>query len=308
MKKYLLLRNNRQSGPYTIEQVGSINLLPMDLIWIENESTVWKHPEEIKELKSHVKHQDKADLEQDLSNKNEKVFVLLPSECIKKNEQERAIFSIRETGNIAAASIAIAEKLKENYRTPVQPIQNRNLVPLKNISAVAAICIGVMLGAFVIKKWVDGSAPDTVQAAVAIPVIDRQPTPTQPGEDFKNALVTEIVPVYKTPSKKNSKSTDVKKQLKLETNDYKVGLFGGINGLQLTVFNTSAQYVDKVIVALDYLNPNGTVIESENVLFTSIKPKGAQTIAIPGSNRGVKLRYKILKVYSHDYKVDVKEV
>jgi hypothetical protein len=122
--------------------------------------------------------------------------------------------------------------------------------------------------------------------------------------------VTEIVPVYKTaavPSKK-IKKVDLKKQIRLSTNNYKVGLFGGINGLQLTVFNTSPQAVDKVIVAVDYLRPNGAVVQSENVAFSSIKPRGAQTISIPGSNRGVKVRYKILKVFAHDYKTDLKEI
>ena len=94
----------------------------------------------------------------------------------------------------------------------------------------------------------------------------------------------------------------------MTTNNYKVGLFGGINGLQLTVFNTSNQVVDKVIVGLDYLKQNGVVVQSENVSFSSIKPKGAKTIAIPGSNRGVKVRYKILKVSSHDYKADLKQI
>jgi len=78
--------------------------------------------------------------------------------------------------------------------------------------------------------------------------------------------------------------------------------------LQLTVFNISPQVVDKVIVALDYLRPNGAVVQSENIEFPSIKPKGAQTISIPGSNRGVKVQYKILKVFAHDYKADLKEI
>ena len=108
-------------------------------------------------------------------------------------------------------------------------------------------------------------------------------------------MVTEIVPVYKNSPAKTTKKVNLKKQLQVSTNNYKVGLFGGINGLQLTVFNTSPQVVDKVIVALDYLRPNGAVVQSENIAFTSIKPKGAQTIAIPGSNRGVKVKYKIVK-------------
>jgi len=140
-----------------------------------------------------------------------------------------------------------------------------------------------------------------------MPVLDRE-VQNQPQENIKNALVTEIVPVYKNIPAKTAKKVNIKKQLRVSTNNYKVGLFGGINGLQLTVFNTSTQVVDKVIVALDYLRPNGAVLQSENIAFISIKPRGSQTIAIPGSNRGVKVKYKIVKVSAHDYKADLKQI
>lgn len=50
MKMYLLLRNNIESGPYSIELLKKENLEKFDLIWIENESITWKYPSEIKEL------------------------------------------------------------------------------------------------------------------------------------------------------------------------------------------------------------------------------------------------------------------
>jgi hypothetical protein len=164
-----------------------------------------------------------------------------------------------------------------------------------------------MVGSFVIKRWVDGYVPENEETATVMPVIDRDVVKQQ-DESVHNALVTEVVPVYKSTAAKKEKKASLKSQLKLATNNYKVGLFGGINNLQLTVFNASSQSVDKVIVALDYLKPNGSVVESENVPFTSIKPKATQTVSIPGSNRGVKVRYRILKVYAHDYKEDLKQI
>lgn len=50
MKRYHLLRNNRESGPFTLRELKEVNLLPSDLLWIEGESTCWSHPEEIEEL------------------------------------------------------------------------------------------------------------------------------------------------------------------------------------------------------------------------------------------------------------------
>jgi hypothetical protein len=39
--KYLLLRNGRQSGPFTIGELLQQQLRPSDMIWIENKSTAW---------------------------------------------------------------------------------------------------------------------------------------------------------------------------------------------------------------------------------------------------------------------------
>ena len=52
MKEYYLLRNNRESGPYSLEQIQQSELQKHDLIWIENLSFTWKYPCEIQELKS----------------------------------------------------------------------------------------------------------------------------------------------------------------------------------------------------------------------------------------------------------------
>lgn len=48
MKKvYLLLRNNHQSGPYSIDELKQQHLLSTDLVWIEGQSNAWRYPSEI---------------------------------------------------------------------------------------------------------------------------------------------------------------------------------------------------------------------------------------------------------------------
>jgi hypothetical protein len=316
MNKYLLLRDNRESGPHSLKEISSIGLRPLDLIWIEDISTAWKYPDEIEELRLLIKYDD------DLSpskqnhhlNKNEKVFVSLPGNFHQRNkyrtEDEYCRLPVNENEPVLETNYAKPlDEIKENYREYKQqkPVWNKKIFSSSHSASVAAIFFGVMLTAFIIKNLVDGYVPDTKEEAVAAtPVIDRE-TEKPVTENFKNALSTEIVPVYKNVAPK-TKPVNIKQQLKLKSNEYKVGLFGGINGLQLTVFNTSPHFVDRVLVALDYLRPNGVVVQSENILFSSIKAKGAQTITIPGSNRGVKVRYKILKVYSHDYQNALKQV
>lgn len=50
MKEYLLLRNNRESGPYSLEELKQMGLKAYDLVWVENRSYSWKYPSEISEL------------------------------------------------------------------------------------------------------------------------------------------------------------------------------------------------------------------------------------------------------------------
>ena len=53
-KLYLLLRNNKKQGPYSLEELVHQTLKPFDLVWVEGKSVGWKYPTEIDELKSYV--------------------------------------------------------------------------------------------------------------------------------------------------------------------------------------------------------------------------------------------------------------
>ena len=52
MTSYLLLRNNKESGPFTMDEVKSMSLKTYDLIWVVGKSAAWRYPGEIPELKS----------------------------------------------------------------------------------------------------------------------------------------------------------------------------------------------------------------------------------------------------------------
>ena len=51
MTSYLLLRDNRESGPFTLDELRSAGLKPYDLIWVQGRSAAWRYPSEIEELK-----------------------------------------------------------------------------------------------------------------------------------------------------------------------------------------------------------------------------------------------------------------
>lgn len=49
---YLLLRDNKQSGPYSLDELKTKGLKAYDLVWVEGRSAAWRYPSEIEELRS----------------------------------------------------------------------------------------------------------------------------------------------------------------------------------------------------------------------------------------------------------------
>jgi hypothetical protein len=47
---YLLLRDNKQSGPYSLDELKAKGLKAYDLVWVEGRSAAWRYPSEIGEL------------------------------------------------------------------------------------------------------------------------------------------------------------------------------------------------------------------------------------------------------------------
>jgi hypothetical protein len=90
-------------------------------------------------------------------------------------------------------------------------------------------------------------------------------------------------------------------QVFVKSNNYKVAAFGGVKDLQLTVRNDSKYVLDNVTVELQYLKPSELPLKTETVYFKSVPPNGTQTIAMPKTNRGIKVIYKITKIESKAY-------
>ena len=47
---YLLLRNNKQSGPYSLDELKTMGLKAYDLVWVDGRSAAWRYPCEVEEL------------------------------------------------------------------------------------------------------------------------------------------------------------------------------------------------------------------------------------------------------------------
>jgi hypothetical protein len=51
MANYLLLRNNKESGPYSTDDLMQMGLKAYDLVWVQGKSAAWRYPSEVEELK-----------------------------------------------------------------------------------------------------------------------------------------------------------------------------------------------------------------------------------------------------------------
>lgn len=52
MMMYLLLRDNKQSGPFSLDELKTLGLKAYDLVWVEGKSAAWRYPSELEELRS----------------------------------------------------------------------------------------------------------------------------------------------------------------------------------------------------------------------------------------------------------------
>jgi hypothetical protein len=100
-KVYLLLRNNQQTGPHSLEELLQLQLKPKDLVWVEGKSYGWSYPTEIDTLQPYVKGATPSPKPEALANEtiepgrspnpaqpaNKKIYVSMPGGAIPFQSQ-----------------------------------------------------------------------------------------------------------------------------------------------------------------------------------------------------------------------------
>ena len=54
MATYLLLRDNKESGPFALNDLLNVGLKPYDLVWVQGKSAAWRYSSEVEELKPYA--------------------------------------------------------------------------------------------------------------------------------------------------------------------------------------------------------------------------------------------------------------
>ena len=120
MNTYLLLRNNKQSGPYSLQQLVSFGLKPYDLVWLEGKSAAWRYPSEVDGLKDYAPATEEQPYDRFYKKQEEK-----PQEkqVNKQVQPQQEIYS-------APKEETYVPPKKEVY---VLPVENKTLTTSKKV-------------------------------------------------------------------------------------------------------------------------------------------------------------------------------
>jgi hypothetical protein len=145
---YLLLRDNKQSGPYSVDDLKAKGLKAYDLVWVEGRSAAWRYPSEIDELSSFapaVEEQPfdrffkkpaaaaQASAQQTVAQPEGKTAVTVSQPATSSNPATRRTIYVTMPGGMAAREAMretspVREVVREN--SPVREVV-REIVPLR---------------------------------------------------------------------------------------------------------------------------------------------------------------------------------
>lgn len=244
MDKFYLLRNNKQSGPYTPADAPQLNIIETDLIWVEGKSISWQHPAVVASIQNSVaepsenkKAQNTALPQQPQSAPLSKhIFVSMPSgTSLEKDTQiesfEKKVQEAQERANLVdqpkenkketidTKYVRSLEEIKAEYRLWLQ--QKSKQTFKRNIKPIVAtlIILTLVAGAFIFIKTSEPTTP--VKTSIARNVAPQQQKELQVANKkiaskeeeptVQNVAIKEKVrPVTPTVENNKSKTTAAK--------------------------------------------------------------------------------------------------
>lgn len=316
MNTYLLLRDNRESGPYRLEELKSMALRNLDLIWVEGKSRHWDFATEFEELKPFVVARPRS-FKKSLSvsepmTEIRSAVVTTPFESKRTHAigdpSARMHRSAENTLPLHQPTIQFKER--EITGLPDEKFSFRPTNHRSNGLWIMGLMGLLLFSAFIIKNLVDVDTKPTAAAGSSIlplPSLPEEKNPKKAADfSYQNALSKEETPMEetKTGAIKNSLNfKNIKKLVSISNNKYKVDLLGDVNDLQLNIHNGSDQTLDKINILVSFLKPNGQKIRSEEFSVYSVMPGSTKILVVPPVKTGVKVNYKISGVESKTTKV-----
>jgi hypothetical protein len=107
MSAYILMRSNKQTGPFSKEELIQLGLKAYDLIWIEGKSALWRYPSEIPELLEYAPVVEEQPYDRFYKKKTD--------EQTDKREQEASIDSINKVAATVSTNNVYEKPLETVY-------------------------------------------------------------------------------------------------------------------------------------------------------------------------------------------------
>ena len=122
MTTYILLRSNKESGPFSLDQLAELGLKPNDLIWVEGQSASWRNPQEIKELvnlvNAPVQTTFSTPVETEIGTPGKREDKIEPAEVTTRACNKKSVF-VSMPGGKTAISQEVPRKVEPIYQEPV---------------------------------------------------------------------------------------------------------------------------------------------------------------------------------------------
>jgi len=141
--------------------------------------------------------------------------------------------------------------------------------------------------------------PSTGERKKVVREDDNEPAPSQ--NDSRNNSKSSAKKSKTEPNFIETDHKDLRDMVSIESNNYIRGAFGGIRGLELTVYNNSDYLLDEVSVELQIMKPSEQPLRTDIITFKNIGSNKSITVKVPDSQRGIRVDYHITNIESKQW-------
>lgn len=143
IRVYRLLRNNKEEGPFTAEELIQKNLRPYDLIWVDGRSAAWSYPGELAQFKNYAplpgeENSDQNDKAQSAISPSVQAAMAINNNISQAKEKPRykvsAAWSKIQTVTTAAVNTIKADSGKKNSPKKPMVVSHSTGIPSKSLS------------------------------------------------------------------------------------------------------------------------------------------------------------------------------
>jgi hypothetical protein len=215
---------------------------------------------------------------------------------------ESLVKEIREQQSEKTGNTVPVTETAQHNKTRRQEEHSNNDEPQNNIADPAPSPAAAVNSASanqqphsVIKKDNNVVPPPPVQnnKSIALPASN---TSTQQVEATPAVIETREKPINQEVIEKARKN--IYEQVRAEASAYKVGVFGGVSDLDITLVNTSLYTLDQVAVEVKYYGMEKKLVKTQTIIFNGVPPGKRRTLEVPKTNRGITIECSIISINS----------